>query len=478
MTARLAIPGDAATKAAEKAVRGLWGPRLLAEPFHGRGYWRSGMANVPPGLGAVSLEGRERLAAIIESSDDAILAKDLNGVILSWNRGAERIFGYKAAEAVGKHISMLIPPHLLKEEEFIMRRLRQGGRVSHFETVRRRKDGSLVDISLTISPIHDATGRVVGASKIARDITEQHRAREALADLAATLERRVAERTKALRDRGRELEGAVIALESFNYAVSHDLRTPLRAIKGFSDLLLEGTNLTIDQRRHVAYITEASTEMTRITESLLNLSRIRSDAVQRQTVDIGAIASRILARFQEEQPPRAVQVLIGDDLTTSADSALVQSLMENLIGNAWKFTAKRRRPRIEVGRALHDGVPYFYVRDNGVGFTATQAATLFRPFQRLRPDEFPGTGIGLATVRRIIAAHRGRVVAMGRPGRGATIWFRLGDAEQQGGALRREAARTRTTRTKIGAQRPPHMPKRSAAAAQIRRVPAAPTRRC
>src|SRR5207249_7980021 len=180
-----------------------------------------------------------RLADIVQSSDDAIISKALNGAITSWNPGAEKLFGYSAGEAVGKPILMLIPPDRHREEPEIMARIERGENVDHFETVRLRKDGERIDVSETISPIRDGHGNIIGASKIARDITERKRAEEEIRELNATLEQRVAERTS-------QLEAVNKELEAFSYSVSHDLRMPLRQISGFGELLGQSNQSNLD----------------------------------------------------------------------------------------------------------------------------------------------------------------------------------------------------------------------------------------
>jgi PAS domain S-box-containing protein len=194
-------------------------------------------------------EAAARLAAIVESSDDAIIGKDLRGMVTSWNDGATKLFGYPASEMIGQPITRLIPPERQMEETEIIGQIRRGENVRHFETVRMRKDGSAIDVSVTVSAIRNQTGNIVGASKVARDITEQKAAEETIRQLNADLERRVKERTAQLETANRELE-------AFSYSVSHDLRAPLRAVDGFSQAVLEdyGPNLPDEGRRYLQTI--------------------------------------------------------------------------------------------------------------------------------------------------------------------------------------------------------------------------------
>jgi PAS domain S-box-containing protein len=352
-------------------------------------------------------ELRFQLAAIVDSSDDAIIGKTLEGTIVSWNKGAERIFGYTAEEMVGKPISMLIPPGRVGEEPEIMERLKKGDRVEPFETVRRRKDGQNIDASVTISPIHDSRGNVVGASKVARDITDRRRAEEALA-------------------RAKEAaETASREFEAFSYSVAHDLRAPLRGIDGFSQALLEdySDKLDAEGQRYLTKVRESAQHMGQLIENLLMLARVTQSDLRRERVDLSGIARGVAKRLQGARPERHVDVLISDGLCANADSRLLEIAFENLLGNAWKFTGKRERARIEFGA---DGQGVFFIRDNGAGFDMSYASKLFGVFQRLHAsNEFEGIGIGLATVQRIVRRHGGHIWAEGHVDRGATFYFTL-----------------------------------------------------
>ena len=226
---------------------------------------------------------------------------------------------------------------------------------------------------------------------------------------------------KAVEDANRELE-------AFSYSVSHDLRAPLRAIDGFSQILIEEftEELNDEGRSYLLYIREASQRMARVIEDLLELARVAQTDIHRTAVDLSAVARRIVEGLQRATPERIVSVTIEEDVTAAADAGLLAIVLENLLGNAWKFTANREDPRVVFGRERLHGVPTYFVRDNGAGFDMTQAARLFRPFQRLHAArEFEGTGIGLATVQRIVHRHGGRVWAEARIAEGAAFFFTL-----------------------------------------------------
>jgi len=355
-------------------------------------------------------ELRFQLAAIVDSSDDAIIGKDLDGVILSWNKGAERIYGYSAAEMIGRPISVLLPPGRLGEEPEILERLKRGERVEPFETVRRRKDGQDIDVSVTISPIRDSRGDVVGASNVARDISDRKRAETALA--AAKEAAEVASRE----------------FEAFSYSVAHDLRAPLRGIDGFSQALLDdhADKLDAQGKRYLGRVRESAQHMARLIESLLMLARVTQTELRCEDVDLSAIARATASRLQGSQADRQVEFVVEPGLSGSGDSRLIEIVFENLLGNAWKFTVKRDQARIEFGSMREGEQTAYFVRDNGAGFDESYASKLFGVFQRLHsPNEFEGIGIGLATVQRIIRRHGGRIWARGEVGRGATFYFTL-----------------------------------------------------
>ncbi|HEY6224051.1 MAG TPA: PAS domain S-box protein [Gemmatimonadales bacterium] len=355
-------------------------------------------------------ELRTQLAAIVDSSDDAIIGKDLDGTIRSWNAGAERVFGYAAKEMIGKPISFLLPPGRQGEEPAIMERLKKGERVESFETVRRRKDGEDIDVSVTISPIHDSRGTVIGASKVARDISDRKRAEAAVA--------RAKEAT----------ETANRELEAFSYSVAHDLRAPLRGIDGFSQVLLEdyAAQLDEDGQRYLRRVRESAQHMAQLIESLLSLARITRGELRRERVDLSDLARATAERLTVSQPGRNVEFRIVKGLWANGDSRLLGIVLENLLGNAWKFTRDRPKARIEFATTQQNGESAFFVRDNGAGFDMAFASKLFGVFQRLHTaEEFEGTGIGLATVQRIIQRHDGRIWAEGTVAGGATFYFTL-----------------------------------------------------
>jgi PAS domain S-box-containing protein len=349
------------------------------------------------------------LAAIVEYSDEAIVGKTLDGVVTSWNRGAEHVFGYSAAEIVGSPISVLVPAERAHEETVILEHLARG-EVERFDTVRRRKDGHLIDVSVTISPVRDAKGNVVGISKVARDITDRRQAEESLA------------RAK------NAAEAASRELEAFSYSVAHDLRAPLRGMNGFAQVLLDtyGDRFDAEGKDWLQEILLNAHKMAALIDSLLSLSRVTRSDMKRETVDLSAICRASASQLRATEPQRSVEIIIQEHLDAIVDPVLARALMDNLLGNAWKFTSKVPAAHIEFGKIEKDGTPAFFVRDNGAGFDMAFAKKLFAPFQRLHTvDEFPGTGIGLATVQRIVRRHGGQTWAEGAVDAGATFYFTL-----------------------------------------------------
>ena len=359
-------------------------------------------------------EARSTLISIMESCDDAIIGSNLQGTILSWNRGAENTYGYTAGEAIGQSISFLIPPDRPDE---IPATLAKSKRSENYRTERLRKDGRRIHVSLTVSPIFDAQGHVVGVSSISRDITDRIEAEESIEKL-----------NEDLKHRALELEAANKELESFSYSVSHDLRAPLRAINGFAQALIEDCAGQLDEegKSHLQRVCAASQHMGALIDDLLSLSRVTRKEMRRDKVDLSALASSIAAEIKQTQPQRSVEFVITPGLVAEGDISLLRVALRNLLENAWKFTAKQPHTRIEFGQAQDHGKPGYFVRDNGAGFDMAYSGKLFGAFQRLHSaTEFEGTGIGLATVQRIIHRHGGRVWAEGIPERGATFYFTL-----------------------------------------------------
>lgn len=266
----------------------------------------------------------------------------------------------------------------------------------------------------------DAQGRALRALGVTQDITERKRIELEVQQLNATLEQRIRDRTRALRD-------AYDELESYSYAVAHDLRSPLRIINGFAQALRED-NPTLDtgSQEHLGRIMGASKKMGELIDGLLKLSQYARGEVQRQNVNLSAVATRIFEELSVAEPQRAVEWEIEPDLLVQADPALIEALMQNLLNNAWKYTAAVPQARIRVFSRVDDGVREYCVADNGAGFDMARASKLFQPFQRLhQPHEFAGLGIGLATARRIVQRHGGVLRADSRPGQGATFSFTL-----------------------------------------------------
>jgi len=368
------------------------------------------------------VEARLReLAAVVQSAQDAIVSLTLEGNIRSWNAGAERIFGYSAEELLGRSLARLVPADRLAEHHAAFERLQRGERVETFETVRLTKAGLPLAVSVSLSPLRDGSGRVMGASAIMRDISELKSAQEKILRLNSELEERVHQRTAALEAANRELE-------AFSYSVSHDLRAPLRSITGFTEALLQDEAAHLDEKglSYLRFVRDAGIRMGRLIEDLMDLSRASRATLEVREVDLSALAGSVAHELAQQEPHRAIEISILPRLVSRGDEGLLRIALENLLGNAWKFTARQPHPKIEVGALQDNGSRVYYVRDNGAGFDMAHADRLFGVFQRLHAQEdFPGTGIGLATVQRILHRHNGRVWAEARVNEGATFYFTL-----------------------------------------------------
>lgn len=289
---------------------------------------------------------------------------------------------------------------------------------SHDERI-FRPDGSLRYLHTWAFPVLDENGKLTKLVGVCQDITDRKAAEEEVRQLNEGLEKRVAERT-------RTIEQSMKDLETFHAMVSHDLRAPLSVIAGSAALLeSDRGHLPANATRSVERIQRAATQMTRLVEDLLTLAQVGHTRLEPAEVDLTALAEEVVGHLRSSVPSK-VTVHVQPGLTCRADPALVRTVLENLVGNAWKYTSRVESPRIEVGAEQVDGESVFHVKDNGVGFDMSDAERLFAPFERLHKDEYKGTGVGLAAVRRIIERHGGRIWAKGSPGEGAVFSFTLG----------------------------------------------------
>lgn len=361
------------------------------------------------------------LAAIVASSDDAIVSKTLDGVIRSWNVGAERIFGYSAEEIVGRSILTLIPPELHEQEQLIVERLVRRECVDHFNTVRLRKDGSRVEVSLSVSPICDNAERVLGAAKIARDVSEANRLRRVEQELAVQLQRQVAETERVSR-----------AKSQFLATMSHELRTPLNAIGGYVDLLALGVRgqLSDEQLDDLNRIKINQRTLLRLIEDVLDFAKLEAGRFQFRLTPLRV--DELLDTLEAFVAPMLHKKGIaydfepcGTDVVVLADRDKVEQIMLNLLSNALKFTDEGR---IDVRcRTLADRVA-IEVIDTGRGVPAGLQESIFEPFVQVPQDldcTNAGTGLGLAISRELARGMGGDVSVRSRPGQGSTFTLQL-----------------------------------------------------
>ena len=349
-------------------------------------------------------------ALILSQIHDSVVATDLDGVVTSWNHGAERIFGYSADEALGRHISFLYPPeeHGTLATQIIAPLKAKG---SHdIEIKVRRKNGEDFFGHVSLSMLYDTNGKPKGMVGYTTDITARKNAEK------------LAER------HSEELAALNHELEAFSYSVSHDLRAPLRSIDGFSLALLEdyADKLDATGKDYLRRVRAGTQRMARLIDDLLELSRMTRSKMHLEKTDLGKIAHEIVDNLKQSDPARQVDVDIQPQLQAYADLGLMRVALENLLGNAWKYSNNQTNAQIQFGARQEDHQTIYFVRDNGVGFDMQHAGKLFGAFQRLhRADQFEGNGIGLATVQRIIHRHGGKIWAQSEPDKGATFYFTL-----------------------------------------------------
>ena len=414
-----------------------------------------------------------RLASIIESSDDAIISKSLDGTIRSWNKGGEKMFGYTAQEAIGKNISLIIPDEYLSREKDILKRIQNNEIIEHYETVRIKKNGEQFFVSLTASPLKDLSGNIIGVSKIARDISGQKQSEQEIKILNDQLEKHARELIVANKElvfentekekraaelliantellfqncekekRATELLNAISdlkfsavqfeevnkELESFSYSVSHDLRAPLRAVHGYSKMLKENYEIQLDSEgnRLVNNIMSNAKKMGQLIDDLLRFSRIGRKDLIKSNIAMFEMVTSVCNELKNELPDRNIEFNIHPMPSALGDNISVKHIWLNLVSNAIKYSRLKAKSIIEIGSETKENEIIYYIKDNGAGFDMRYVNKLFGVFQRLHSDqEFEGTGVGLALVQRIVLKHGGKVWACGEVDKGATFYFTL-----------------------------------------------------
>jgi PAS domain S-box-containing protein len=359
---------------------------------------------------------------VFDNAAEGIMVTDKDNNIISVNRAVTEITGYSPEEAIGMNPKMMRSG--LQSSAFyraMWAAIAETGRWQG-EIWDRRKDGRPYCELLSIAAIRDDQGEIANYCAIFSDITKLKLIEAELMALNEDLETRVAQRTAALDQANKELE-------AFSYSVSHDLRSPLRHIGGFSVLVLKENEGKLDAASvdYLKRISSASERMRVLIDDLLALSHVSRQELHKRDFDLSELAVQTADSLVKAHPEREVRVTVKPEMKAHGDPGLARIVLENLIGNAWKFTARASEPAIEVGLEERDGETVYYIRDNGAGFDMKYAGKLFGAFQRLHtPTEFEGTGIGLSIVQRIVARHGGRVWAEAEAGKGATFYFTLG----------------------------------------------------
>ena len=351
-----------------------------------------------------------RLAAIVESSQDAIISKDLNGIVQTWNAGAERMFGYTAAEMIGQPVRLIVPEDRLGEEDRVLARIRTGSGMPAFETVRRRKDGGLIDISLTVSPIRTVSGQIIGASKIARDITEQKRLREAI-------------------------EATSRAKDEFLATLSHELRTPLNTVVGYTQMLQHGVIAGQDISKALQAISRNAEALTQLVNDVLDTSRIVTGKMRLniERCDVAGVAEEAISVVRPAAEAKSIRITtrLGQGLFVHGDRDRLRQVLWNLLTNAVKFTPEQGTMTVSAGQER--GAVRISVQDSGIGIAPESLPHVFQRFWQADASHtrgHGGLGLGLALVRHFVELHGGQVTVHSEGlGRGARFEVLLPGAD-------------------------------------------------
>ncbi|MFC5271197.1 PAS domain S-box protein [Adhaeribacter terreus] len=361
-------------------------------------------------------EIKNYLAAVVKQSNDAIYLHNPEGKIISWNQGAENIYGFSEKEALDMHIWNMVPNFLMQEAQAAVDSILEGRQIQALETKRITKFGRIIDVVFSASVITDSDNNLKSVAITERDITQQKIAEQEIKQLNSNLKRNVA-----------QLEITNKELESFSYSVSHDLRAPLRAINGYSGIIVDefGGQFNDELKRLFGIIQNNAKKMGLLIDDLLAFSKLGRKEVVKMPVNTTEMVNQVLKELQNGMVS-GLKTVVHDLLPAEADPALLHQVFVNLLSNAIKYSSKKQNPEVEVNSFETEDENVYLVKDNGAGFSMDYAHKLFGVFQRLHSDEeFEGTGVGLAIVQRVIVKHGGRVWAESEPGKGAKLYFSL-----------------------------------------------------
>jgi PAS domain S-box-containing protein len=364
----------------------------------------------------------EQYRILVQSANSIIIQFDRYGTITFFNNYALKFFGFGPEDIIGRNVvGTIVPEYGSNGEDLRFKILDLAVHPEKYEVTENentKKDGSRVWIAWTNQPLYDEKGTIVQILSIGNDITRLQEAEREIQELNNELENRVIERTRQLTEVNKNLE-------SFSYTVSHDLRAPLRAISGYSSILLQDLkDIPEKDRRYLESLRQNAHEMGRLIDDLLDFSRLRIRSLEKETVQPAMMVKEILREFRKDPSVATVEFKVGDLPPCQADPGLLKQVYANLIGNAIKYSRKREHPVVEIGSLSKDGQLIFFVRDNGIGFDMKYSEKIFGVFQRLQTsDEYEGTGIGLAIVQRIIEMHGGRIWVESHVDKGTTFYF-------------------------------------------------------
>ncbi len=369
---------------------------------------------------------RATLAAIVQNSADAIVSEDLSGAITSWNAGAERVFGYTAEEVMGRPVFMLAPPEKADDVRRILEKVRSGKPVHRMEVIRIRKDGQRICVALSVSPVRDPAGKIIGIAKIARDITELKQAEQALQDARRQLAEANTRLEHQVEKRTAELRETVAELEHMSYSIMHDMRAPLRAITAYGEMIESdpANRLSGQSREYLARTRTATGRMDELICDVLNYSRIVRQGLDVHPVNVAQLLRGMVDTYPAFQPPK-VQIRVSPDLPlVQGNEAALTQCFSNLLDNAVKFVRPGEVPQIEIEGEVSGGRARILVEDNGVGIPKELHERIFGIFQRGNNDS-EGTGIGLAIVRKAAERMGGKAGVESQPGQGSRFWLEL-----------------------------------------------------